>query len=126
MADERVNSIEELRRMQEAAQAQGSTVTNYNEWEQILQDFEDAGIQSTGSYSGDKQLYNRITQRLQEYVEQAQEEQQVEQSHQKQFEGNVPENISKNDSEQALKATVANGVSSTITSDLMKYYHNLM
>ena len=119
---EKVNNIEELRRMQEAAQAQGSTVTNYNEWEQILQDFEDAGIQSTGSYSGDKQLYNQITQRLQEYVEQAQEEQIQE----KQFQDNAPENISKNDSEQSLKATVANGVSSTITSDLMKYYHNLI
>lgn len=119
--DDRITSIDELREMQKAAAAQGSSVTNYHDWERILLDFEDAGIESTGSYTGDRALYDKIMSRLQEYVEQAQTD-----NREQQFEQNAPENMSKNDNTQALKATLANGLSSTITSDLMKYYHNLM
>ena len=46
---EDIKSIEELRKAQAAAQAQGTTITNYNQWEQILEDLAPAGIQSTGS-----------------------------------------------------------------------------
>ena len=36
--DESITSIDELKKAQAAAQAQGSSITNYNDWENILED----------------------------------------------------------------------------------------
>ena len=55
---EDINSVDELRKAQAAAQAQGTSITNYNQWEQILEDLQTAGIESTGSFSGDVQLHS--------------------------------------------------------------------
>ena len=41
-----IESEDELRRAQAAAQAQGTSITNYNEWAQILQEFQENGIES--------------------------------------------------------------------------------
>ena len=55
-----IQSEDELKKAQAAAQAQGSTITNYSEWSEILGEFQENGIQSTGSYSGDKALREEI------------------------------------------------------------------
>ena len=122
MAD-KINSIEDLEQLKAAAAAQGTTVPNYNEWSQILSDLEEAGIQSTGSFSGDKALRDEIQRTVEQYIEQTKAEQ-AQQQQQTQTE--QPEKISKTDNEQAIKATVANAVSSSIMADYMKYYHMLM
>lgn len=120
---ERINSIEDLEQMKAAASAQGVTVPNYNEWSQILKDLEEAGVKSTGSFSGDKSLRDDIQRTVEQYIE----EQRVEQTkQQEQMQKEQPKKNSESDNEQALKATVANGTSSTIMSDYMKYYHMLM
>lgn len=119
---ERVNSIEELEQMRAAAAAQGATIPNYNEWSQIMNDLEEAGVQSTGSYSGDKALHNEILNTIEQHMEQVRVEQaqQTEKMQQEQ-----PKKIAESDEEQSLKATVANATSSQILSDYMKYYHML-
>ena len=121
MAD-RVNSIDELERMQAVAGTQGATVPNYHEWSQIMADLEEAGVSSTGSYQGDKALHTEIINTVEDHIEQTQikETQQQQEIQQEQ-----PKNISETDNEQAIKATVANATSSVILSDYMKYYHML-
>lgn len=120
---EKINSIEDLEQMKAAAAAQGTTMPNYNEWSQILKDLEEAGVQSTGSFSGDKALRNEIERTVEQYIEQTKIEQAEKQQQTKEEQ---PKKISETDNEQALKATVANATSSTIMSDYMKYYHMLM
>lgn len=120
---EKINSIEDLEQMKAAAAAQGTTMPNYNEWSQILKDLEEAGVQSTGSFSGDKALRNEIEKTVEQYIEKTKVEQTEKQQQTKEEQ---PKKISETDNEQALKATVANATSSTIMSDYMKYYHMLM
>ena len=118
-----INSIDELRKAQAAAQAQGTSITNYEEWAQILEDFDTAGIQSTGSYAGDVRLHEQVIKQIQDIVEELQVEQQ-----QDQMKAQNNENVKtdyKSDKEQVLKANVANGTSSVIMADYMKYYHLL-
>ncbi|MBE7709729.1 MAG: hypothetical protein E7Z93_04690 [Cyanobacteria bacterium SIG32] len=117
---EKINSIDELERMKAAANAQGATVPNYQEWSQIMKDLDEAGVQSTGSYQGDKALHSEISKTIEQYMEQ----QKVEQAQQvKKTQEDQPKKIAESDNEQALKATVANATSSMILSDYMKYYH---
>ena len=117
---ERINSIEELERMKATAEAKGSAAVNYQEWSQIMNDLDEAGVKSTGSYQGDKALHAEIINTVEQYMEQ----QKVEQAQQaKKTQEQQPENIAKSDNEQAIKATVANATSSMILSDYMKYYH---
>ena len=118
-----INSIDELRKAQAAAQAQGTSITNYEEWAQILEDFDTAGIQSTGTYSGDVRLHEQVIKQIQDMVETIQEENQ-----QDQMKAQNNENIKteyKSDKEQVIKANVANGTSSVIMADYIKYYHLL-
>lgn len=117
-----IKSLEELKRAQAAAQQQGTQVTNYAEWAQILQNLEEAGVESTGSYSGDKEKLNEVEKTIQNYIEQRQEEAKTQQN---KSETKHVENISKSDNEQSIKANMANSVSSTIMADYMKYYHLL-
>ena len=42
-------------------------------WEQVLEDLETAGIESTGSYSGDVQLHSQVMKQVEEMMEQLQE-----------------------------------------------------
>ena len=75
-----IESEDELRRAQAAAQAQGTSVTNYNEWAQILQEFQENGIESTGSYSGDKARMQEIQAAVEEYAAQVQEQERIQQN----------------------------------------------
>lgn len=125
----KVNGIEsddELRKAQAAAQAQGTSITNYNEWSQILKDFEENGIESTGSFEGDKAKIKEVEAAVQEYVNELQAQEQVKQNSPDNKETEKVQNVTQTDREQQLKATVANATSSQIMADYMKYYHLLV
>lgn len=121
-----IESEDELRKAQAAAQAQGSSVANYSEWEQILQQFKEYGIESTGSYAGDKARMQEIQATVEEYVAELQQQERIQQNQPQNRETEKVQNITQTDREQNLKATVANATSSTIMADYMKYYHLLM
>lgn len=121
-----IQSEDELRKAQAAAQAQGTSITNYNEWAQILQEFQDNGIESTGSYSGDKARMQEIQAAMQEYAAQLQEQEKVQQNSPDNKETEKVQKSSETDRNQELKATVANATSSQIMADYMKYYLLLM
>jgi len=119
---EDIKSLEELERAQAAAQAQGSSVVDYNEWSKVLKDLEEAGVESSGSFSADKAKVQEIKATVQEYIDNLKIEET--QKQQKTDDKKIKE-VSETDNEQNLKATVANGTSSTIMADYMKYYHML-
>ena len=124
MADE-ITSIEELRRAQAAAQQQGTSITNYSEWESILEDFDIAGIQSTGTYAGDVKLHNQIIAQVQDMIAEVTEEQKVQQGQPQNNDLTKTDQKTTQDKEQVVKANVVNATSSTIMADYMKYYHLL-
>ena len=120
---EDIKSIDELRKAQAAAQAQGSNITNYSQWEQILEDFDTAGIQSTGTFDGDVKLHSEVMAKIENYIEQVQEAQKQQEIRPQYDESSKVDNKTSQDHEQVLKANVANGVSSDIMSNYMKFYH---
>lgn len=126
MRIEGIESEDELRKAQASAQAQGTSVSNYSEWSEILKSFEEYGIESTGSYAGDKARLEEIEAAVMEYVEELQAEQQIQQNNPSNKENEKVQESSKTDRQQDLKATVANATSSQIMADYMKYYHMLM
>lgn len=127
MRVEGIESEDELKKAQASAQAQGTSVSNYNEWSEILKSFEEYGIESTGTYAGDKARLEEIEAAVSEYVEEFQAEQQIQQNTNPQNkEDEKVQETSKTDRQQDLKATVANATSSQIMADYMKYYHMLM
>lgn len=121
-----IESIDELEKAQAAAQAQGNSITNYSEWEQILKEFADNGIESTGSYAGDKARMQEIQEAVEEYIAQVQAQEQVQQTTPQNNNNEKVQKSSETDKEQQLKATVVNGTSSQIMADYMKVYHLLM
>ena len=125
MKVEGIDSEEELKKAQAAAQAQGSGVTNYNEWEQILKEFSENGIESTGSYEGDVAKMNEIRIAVQEYVQELQVQDVNTQNKPVNTEVDKVQEITKTDREQQIKATFASATSSVIMADYMKYYHLL-
>lgn len=120
---EDIKSIDELRKAQAAAQAQGSNITNYSQWEQILEDFDTAGIQSTGTFDGDVKLHSEVMAKIENFIEQVQEAQKQQEIRPQNDESSKVDNKTSQDHEQVLKANVANGVSSDIMSNYMKFYH---
>lgn len=116
---EGIKSTDELNKAQAAAQAQGTSVANYSEWSQVLKELDEAGIKSTGSFSGDKAKLQEVESAIKEYVAKVQKEQATQQQQQP----HKVEESAKNDSEQQIKATVVNATSSMIMADYMKYYH---
>lgn len=120
---EDIKSIDELRKAQAAARAQGSNITNYSQWEQILEDFDTAGIQSTGTFDGDVKLHSEVMAKIENYIEQVQEAQKQQEIRPQNDESSKVDNKTSQDHEQVLKANVANGVSSDIMSNYMKFYH---
>lgn len=122
MSDE-IKSIDELRKAQAAAQAQGASVPNYSRWEQVLEDLDTAGVQSTGSYEGDMQLHNEMMSKLESFIEQTQQAEEEQQMNPKNDETSKVDNKTSQDKENVIKANVANGTSSMILADYMKYYH---
>lgn len=120
---EDIKSIDELRKAQAAAQAQGTNITNYSQWEQILEDFDTAGIQSTGTFDGDVKLHAQVMAKIENYMEQVQEAQKQQEIRPQNDENSKVNDKTSQDHEQILKANVANGVSSDIMSNYMKFYH---
>lgn len=121
-----IQSEDELKKAQASAQAQGTSITNYNEWSEILKSFEENGIESTGSYSGDKARMQEIERLTEQFVEKIQAEQQVQKSEPQNKETEKVQKTIDTDRQQELKATIANGTSSEILTNYMKYYHMLM
>ena len=122
---EGIKSIEELRKAQAAAQSQGSSITNYNRWEEILEDLDTAGIESTGSYEGDVRLHSQIMAKIERFIEETQEQQRQQQLKPLNDDNAKVDNKTSQDKEQVVKANVANGTSSVIIADYMKYFHML-
>ncbi len=121
MAD-KITGIEDLEEVKAAAAAQGTTVPNYNEWYQIMQQLEELGVESTGSYAGDKAKIEEVQQAVEDYIREAQIEQAATESRK---ENQQVKEVSETDSEQTVKANVANATSSQLMADYMKIYHLL-
>ena len=117
---DKVNSIEELEQQRAKAASQGASIPNYNEWHDILSDFEELGVQSTGSYEGDLALHTQMRMEAEQMAEQMEVEQAKEAQQTQQIQ---PQEMVSTDKDQALKATVANGVSSDIMANYMKVFH---
>jgi purine-nucleoside phosphorylase len=122
---EGITSIEELKKAQAAAQEAGTSITNYEEWANILEDLDIAGVQSTGTYAGDVKLHSQIIAQVQDMIEQAQEIQAQEQQQVQNNDFNKTDYKTSQDKEQTVKANVVNATSSMIMADYMKYYHLL-
>ena len=120
-----IKCIDELRKAQAASQMQGMSVANYSQWEQVLQDLETAGIQSTGSYEGDVKLHEQVIEKIEAYIQETQEAQRQQEMKAQNNDVTKVDEKTSNDSEQGLKANVANATSSVIMADYMKYYHML-
>ena len=128
MEDKKIKSIDELRDAQANAATQGSSITNYNDWNNILAEFEEQGIESTGSYQGDLALRNDMMTKVEDAFEQYEKASEKERDKQDDHKVAATENVTKltdSDSDQNLKATFANATSSTIAADYMKYFHQL-
>ncbi len=124
MAEE-IRSIEELRKAQAAAQERGQSFTNYESWAHILEDFDVAGIQSTGSYEGDMKLHEEVMSQIAQLVEETLAQQNNQQIQPQNHDQDKINNKTQNDREQVVKSSVANATSSMIMADYMKYYHLL-
>ena len=74
----------------------------------------------TGSYAGDKAKMQEIQRTVEEFIQNAQIEQIAQQ---RQQETQKVKETSESDSQQEIKANVANATSSMILADYMKYYH---
>ncbi len=122
---EDIKSIDELRKAQAAAQAQGTSITNYSQWEQILEDLDTAGVQSTGSFDGDVKLHAQVMAKIEQFIEQVQEAQKQQDMNPKNDDLKKVDSKTSTDKDQIIKANLANGTSSQILSDYMKYYHTL-
>ena len=120
---EDIKSIDELRKAQAAAQSVGSNITNYEQWEQVLQDFETAGIESTGNFEGDMKLHSQIMKQVEQFIEETQQAQKEQQMKPQHDESAKVDNKTAQDKDQIVKANVANGVSSEIMANYMKFYH---
>ena len=119
----KVNGIEsedDLKKAQAAAQAQGAAVPNYQEWAKILGILQEAGVESTGSYEGDKAKLKQIEEEVDNFIEEMQEEQIADERRKEQEQ---IKDTSESDKDQSIKANVANATSSMILADYMKYYH---
>ena len=115
-----IESEEDLKRAQAAAQAAGSSIPNYSDWADVLSDLKLAGVDSTGSYEGDRALREEIARQIEQFMAEAQEAQQAEEARQQ---SQQVKETSESDKEQEIKANLANATSSMIMADYMKYYH---
>ena len=119
----KVNGIEsedDLKRAQAAAQAQGASIPNYQDWANVLETLQEAGVESTGSYETDKLKLKELEDQVNNFIQEMQEEKIADD---KKKEQEQVKDTSESDKEQEIKATVANATSSMILADYMKYYH---
>lgn len=122
---EDIKSIDELRKAQAAASAVGATIPNYAQWEQIMENLEMAGLESTGSYEGDVKLHSQVMEKIENFVQETQEADKQRQQTPQHDEVSKVDNKTASDKEQVVKANVVNGVSSEAMSNYMKFYHML-
>lgn len=122
---ESIYSIEELRKAQAAAQSQGSSLVNYEQWANILQDLNIAGVESSGDYSTDVRIHARLLAQIQESINQMEEQEQINHIQPQHNDIDKTNYKTAQDSEQNIKANIVNSTSSTIMADYMKYYHLL-
>ncbi len=120
---EEIKSIDELRKAQAASQMQGGSVPNYNQWAEILENLQTAGIESTGSYEGDVRLQSQIIDKIENYIQEVQETQRQQELKAENGENTKLDEKTSQDKDQVIKANVANATSSMIMADYMKYYH---
>lgn len=119
---DKINSIEDLEQVRASAASQGVMMPNYNEWSQIMTELNEYGVETTGSYEGDRAKLKEVEQAVDDYIKQAQIEQvAIETKKEDQRVKELPEK----DSEQTVKANVANATSSQLMADYMKIYHLL-
>ena len=111
---------EELQKAQAAAQAQGYTIPNYQEWADILDTLALAGVKSTGSYAGDKAKVDELEREVDKLLEEAQE---AKKNEEVKAQDKQVRSTSESDNNQDIKANLANATSSMIMADYMKYYH---
>ncbi len=119
----KVNGIEsedDLRKAQAAAQAQGASVPNYQDWANVLETLQEAGVESTGSYEGDRARLKELEQQVDNFIQEMQEQQIADERRKEQEQ---VKDTSESDNNQDIKANVANATSSMIMADYMKYYH---
>ena len=119
----KVNGIEsedDLKRAQAAAQAQGTSIPNYQDWANVLETLQEAGVESTGSYESDKLKLQELEDQVNDFIQKMQEEKIADE---KKKEQEQVKDTSESDKDQEIKATVANATSSMILADYMKYYH---
>lgn len=117
---EGIQSEDDLRKAQAAAQMQGTSITNYQDWANVLKDLQLAGVESTGTYAGDKAKLDEIERQIEQLIEEAQEAQRAEEA---QKQSQQVKETSESDKNQDIKANLANATSSMIMADYMKYYH---
>ncbi len=120
---EEIKGVDELRKAQAAAQAQGTSITNYEQWEHILEDLNTVGIQSTGSFAGDVKLHDELMKQVERAAAELEEMQKQQEVKPINDENSKVDGKTNQDKEQVVKANVANGVSSEILANYMKYYH---
>jgi len=119
---DKITSIEDLEQVRASAASQGVVMPNYNEWNQIMTELNEYGVESTGSYEGDRAKLKEVEQAVEDYIKEAQIEQvTIESKKEDQRVKELPEK----DSEQTVKANVANATSSQLMADYMKIYHLL-
>jgi len=114
----KVNGIEELEEMKASAASHNAAIPNYNQWDRILKDFEELGVQSTGSFQGDLSLHSQLKAEAAQEVEKVQSEKskETQQVQQKQ-----PEEMTTTDKNQSIKANA----SSEITANYAKVFFNI-
>lgn len=117
---QKVNSIEELEKLKADAATQGMQLPNYNEWLQVMNTLQTAGVESTGSYQGDVAKLREVETAVEEFIREAQIEKAAQDNKK---ENQQIQDLPKTDSEQTVKANMANATSSVILADYMKYYH---
>ena len=119
---DKITSIEDLEQVRASAASQGVVMPNYNEWNQIMTELNEYGVESTSSYEGDRAKLKEVEQAVEDYIKEAQIEQvTIESKKEDQRVKELPEK----DSEQTVKANVANATSSQLMADYMKIYHLL-
>jgi len=115
-----IESEDDLKRAQAAAQAAGSSIPNYQDWSNVLSDLKLAGVESTGSYEGDRALRQEIENKIDKFLQEAQEAEKADEARKQ---SQQVKETSETDKEQEIKANLANATSSMIMADYMKYYH---
>ena len=115
-----IESEDKLRKAQAAAQAQGTSIPNYQDWANVLQNLQLAGVESTGTYAGDKAKLDEIEKQIDNLLQEAQE---AERAQELQQQNQQVKETSESDNNQDIKANLANATSSMIMADYMKYYH---